>query len=290
MDILGRQLTNGLDIGIHLKVNAALELGTLTSQVLRVQGDVLEAGGTRGHRHKSRHPRSTAERSSTRADAANASSLLARTDLLHLDTNPEDVGQHLDQLAKVHALVGDIIENRLVAVALVLDVANLHLQSQIDSDFAGTDHGVFFASLSLLITFHIGRLGFAEYTQYLGILAQVHTLHLVLNQTSCETYPANVMSRIGFDSHPITLLEGDVGAVAVKAATGILEEHLDNVKVIVRHIIEPVGAGEVAAADVRWTATPATTALDTTGVSAVRQIHLQVIVLVHCGTHTRYLA
>ena len=58
------------------------------------------------------------------------------------------------------------------------------------------------------------------------------------------------MPGTGLDSHPVALLEGDVGAVTVEAATGVLEEHLNNVKVIVGHIIKPVGAGEVAASDI----------------------------------------
>jgi hypothetical protein len=58
------------------------------------------------------------------------------------------------------------------------------------------------------------------------------------------------MSRVGFYGHPVTLFERNVCAVAVKAATGVLEEYLDNLKIIVGHIIKPVGAGEVAASDI----------------------------------------
>ena len=102
----------------------------------------------------------------------------------------------------------------------------------------------------MLVTLHVGRFGLAEDAQDFGILAQVHTLHLVLDQTACEAHAADVMPGVGLDSYPVTLLERDVGAVAVEATARVLEEHLDNVKIIVGHIVKPVGAGEVTAPDI----------------------------------------
>ena len=163
MHVLGRQLTDGLNVGVHLKIDAALELGTLACQILRVERNVLEAGSTRGYRHKTGHPCGTAQGPAAGADSTDASCLLAGTDLLHLDANPEHVGQHLDQLAKVYSIVSNIIENGLIAVALILNVADFHLQTQVHSNLAGTDHRVLFAGLGLLIAFHVGGLGLTEH-------------------------------------------------------------------------------------------------------------------------------
>ena len=41
----------------------------------------------------------------------------------------EGLGKHLDELAEVHSLVGYVVEYRLVAVALILHIAYLHLQA-----------------------------------------------------------------------------------------------------------------------------------------------------------------
>ena len=290
VDILSWELTDGLDVGVDLKVDATLELSALACQVLRVQGDILETGSTGSHRYKTRHPCCTAQGPATGSDAADATGFLTGSDLLHLDAYLEDVGKHLDELAEIHTFVGDIVENRLIAIALLLNVSNLHLKSQIDSDFARANHRVLFACLGLLIALHVSRLGLAEDAQYLGILAQVHTLHLVLDQTPGKTHATDIVTWIGLDSDPVTALERDVGAVAVEASTCVLEEHLDNFKVIVGYIFKPVGAGEVTASDVIGTLALTSAALGT-GVSALGQGHLIVVlILVHFDARRLYLA
>ena len=125
--VFGWHFPGGLDIAVDLKVDAALELGALASQLLGVERDVLVACCTGSDRHKVGHPAGTAQRAPAGPDTAYAASLLACPYLLHLDAYLEHVGQHLDELAKVDALVGDIVEYGLVAVALVLDIAYLHL-------------------------------------------------------------------------------------------------------------------------------------------------------------------
>ena len=54
--------------------------------------------------------------------------LLAGADLLHLDADVEPLGEDLDQLAEIDALVGDVVEDSLDLVALVLHVADLHIE------------------------------------------------------------------------------------------------------------------------------------------------------------------
>lgn len=62
--------------------------------------------------------------------------LLSRAYLLHLDSYLEGLGKHLYELAEIYALVGYIIEDSLVAVALILHVANLHVELEALGDFA----------------------------------------------------------------------------------------------------------------------------------------------------------
>ena len=68
----------------------------------------------------------------------------------------ECFGEHLDELSEIHALVGDIIEYRLVAVALVFHVANLHLQSEILGYLSALYHRVVFPALGLAKLVHVG--------------------------------------------------------------------------------------------------------------------------------------
>ena len=54
--ITRRQLLGSLGIGIDLEVEAALQLCALSGELLRVERDVLESGGTCCYRHEIRHP------------------------------------------------------------------------------------------------------------------------------------------------------------------------------------------------------------------------------------------
>ena len=291
VDILGRQLADSLDIGVNLKVDAALEFSTLSSQVLRVERDILETSRAGGNGDKARHPCGATQWTAARAYAADAASLLPSANLFHLYSYLEHVGQHLDQLSEVDTLIGDVIENCLVAIALILDVANLHLQSQIDGNLARADHRVLLASLGLLITFHVRRLSLAENTQYLSVFAQVDALHLILDQSAGQPYTSHIMTRIGLNGHPIATLEGDVGAVAVEAASRVLEQHLNNFKIVVGHILKPVGASEVTTADIAIATSPAAragTALDASVGRRLRDVNLSYLILVHRGTRTLF--
>ena len=49
------------------------------------------------------------------------------TNLTHLNTNLESISQKLNQLTKIDTLVGNIVEYGFCTVALILDIANLHV-------------------------------------------------------------------------------------------------------------------------------------------------------------------
>ena len=91
------------------------------------RADVLEAGGIRGDADEVLHPRGTAQFASAGTRSSNASCLLTCTNLLHLDAHMEGGSEVLDELSEVYTLVGDVVEDGLVAIALILHVANLHV-------------------------------------------------------------------------------------------------------------------------------------------------------------------
>ena len=95
-----------------------------------------------------RHPRRAAEFASAGADTADASSLLSDSDLLHFNTHMKVIGQDTNQLAEIDTSLCDVVEDGLVAVALKLHIADLHIQPQFSGDLSGADHGLMFSRLS----------------------------------------------------------------------------------------------------------------------------------------------
>ena len=71
----------------------------------------------------------------------------------------ESVGQHLDELSEVDTCVGNVIENGFVAVALVFDVANFHLQFQFLGNLSRANHRLVFATFRFLEFFEVGLSG-----------------------------------------------------------------------------------------------------------------------------------
>ena len=61
----------------------------------------------------------------------------------------ESCGQILDKLTEIYALIGNIVENGLVAIALIFYVANLHIEPQTLGYLTTLNHGVMLAGLSL---------------------------------------------------------------------------------------------------------------------------------------------
>ncbi len=154
----------------------------MPGKFLRVQRDILITGGGGGDADEVGHPGGAAEWTSTGADTTDAAGFLACTDLLHLDTNLEGFSQHLDKLAEVDTFVGDVIENCLIAVALIFYVADLHVQLEVSSNLTRADHRLVFASLCLLIAFEVGGLRLAEHTAHFGVGLDVGLAHLQAHQ------------------------------------------------------------------------------------------------------------
>ncbi len=241
-------MLHALHIGVDLVVQTAFKLGALSGQFLRIERDVLIAGGACCHRHEIGHPAGTAERTSARSDATDASGFLTRADLLHLDTHMECVGKHLDELTEIHTLVGYIVEYRFVAVALILHIADFHVQAQILGYLTRTYHCVVLAGFGCLKLFQVGGFCLAKHPAYLGIGAQIGFLYLQSHKLSRQRHSSDVVPRACLHCHHVANLKRQVHAVAVVAFAGVLELHLDHVKHIflARHIGEPVVAVKFA--------------------------------------------
>ena len=134
--IARRQTLCSFNVTIHLKIDATLQLGTLSGKLLRIERYILISGSARSHRHKVGHPTRATQRTAARTDTANSPCLLACANLFHFDANLKHIGKHLDELAEIDALIGNIIEYGLIAVTLILHVADFHVQMQIFGNLA----------------------------------------------------------------------------------------------------------------------------------------------------------
>ena len=71
----------------------------------------------------------------------------------------EGIGKYLDELAEIYTLISDIVEDGLIAIALILHVADFHLQAQVLGYLTALDHGVVFAALGFLCLVEVHLLG-----------------------------------------------------------------------------------------------------------------------------------
>ena len=175
--------------------------------------------------------------------------ILTGTDLFHLDSDFECLGENLDQRTKIDTFVGNIVEDSLRSVTLILDIADFHVQIERIGDAARFDHGVVLAGACLLIFFNIGRLGLSENTTYFSIGFHVGLPHLKADERTGQSDLADVMTRIGFNSHHVADFERYVERIFVESFSRIFELDLDHVVVGItaRDILKPVVTMEFSA-------------------------------------------
>ena len=231
-----------LHIVVDLIVETTFELGTQAGKLLRVERDVLIACGVGAHAHKVFHPCGAAQFAAAGSCATNASCLLSCSDLLHLYAHMERVGKHLDELTEVDALIGDIIEDGLVAIALIFDIADLHLQTQLLGYLSALNHRVVFAALCLVIFFHVDGLGNAVYALYVVCRLKVGFLYLQLDETSCHGDHADVVARTCLHRHDVALLQVNVVDIVVVALAGVFKLYLHEIcaLLVAWHVGQPV--------------------------------------------------
>ena len=208
-------------IGIDLEVHTALDLPTLPRELLRIHRDILHTGSPRTHRGEGRHPRGAAELTTTRTDTPDATCLLASTDLLHLDAHVEGICEHTDELAEVHTPVSDVVEDRLVAIALIFDVPDLHVEAQRRGDLSSLDHRRLFTALGFLPALEVTRAGDAVDVEELALVRAVAMVpHRQLGElTSVGGEILFVESSLQPGQSGKLILTGSLGDVMKESAT-----------------------------------------------------------------------
>jgi len=162
----------------------------------------------------------------------------------------EPLGEDLDQLAEIDALVGDVVEDGLDLVALILHVADLHVQSHVGGDLARGDHRFVLQGDGLLPFFDVVGLGL---TVDLAVFAvegvEARAAHLPRHEVARERHNADVVARRCLDGHDVAPFEGQLVDILVERAAGVLEAHLDDVgRHVDRILVEPRGFVELEAA------------------------------------------
>ena len=154
----------------------------------------------------------------------------------------EGGGKVLDELPEVYTLVSDVVEDGLVAVALILHITNLHLQSEVLGNLATLNHCGVFAALGLLELVHIhGTRDAVDALDVVGTL-QVGFLHLQLDQSTSQRHHTDVVAGTGFHGDDVAFLQFQFIDVVVIALAGVLELHLHEVGGVdvARHVSQPV--------------------------------------------------
>ncbi len=238
-----RERLAGIDVGVVLVHHAALELGTLPGQLLRVERDVLRPGGPGGDARKIGNPRRTAQLAAAGPDAADAPRLLPGTDLLHLDADMEPLGEDLDELAEIDALVGDVIEDGLDFVALVLDVADFHVEPHVGSNLTRENHRLVLQGDGLLPPLDVVGLGLAiDFLVLAVVRSEARAAHLPGHHVARERDDAYVVARRSLDRHDVALFEGKVVDVLVERTARILEPDLEDIgRHVVGILLQPIG-------------------------------------------------
>ena len=134
-----------------------------------------------------------------------------------------------DQLAEVHTLVSNIVENSLVAVALIFHITNLHLQTEPQGYLTTLNHRGMLTALGLMILLHIHRTGNAVDTLDIVGTLEVSLLELQLHQSARQCNHTDVVSWVGFYSHDIAFLQFEVVHIMIIALTGMLELNLNQI-------------------------------------------------------------
>ena len=175
-------------------------------------------------------PSSVSSGSAAGAQTADAARLLARSDLLHLDADVEPLGEDLDELAEVDALVGYVVEDGLDFVALVLHVADFHVQTHVGGDLPRGNHRLVFEGDGLLPAFDVVGLSLAVDFLVLAVVGgESRAAHLAGHQVARQRDDADVVARRGLDGDDVAPLEVEVVDVLVERAARILEAHLHDV-------------------------------------------------------------
>ena len=154
----------------------------------------------------------------------------------------ESGGKVFDELAEVDTLVSDIVEDRLVAIPLVLHVTDFHLQSQPLGYLPALYHGSVFPLLRLMVFLHVDRACDTVDTLDIVSTLEVCFLNLQFDESSSEGHHSDVMSRVSLHGDDVPFLQLQVVDVVIVSLAGMFELHLYQVCRIriTRYVGKPV--------------------------------------------------
>ncbi len=280
--LLGEVL-EGLHVGVQLVVEAALEAAALARQLGLVDGQVLIAGRGGGDGLEAGQPGAAAQLAPAHADAADTGRLLPRADLAHLDLHLELARIVADELAEVHAPLGRVVEGSLAQVALILHVADLHVEVERAGDGAGAHHGRLFELARMAQLLQVALVRLTDDAGLHVLFAQLALAQLQAHQLARQAHLAHVVAVLRFHHHPVARGDALAQRVAVIVLSGaVLEAHFHDIARL--HVVdaearqpvervEPVAAA-VEAASVAAAAGHLAIGRDTTATSRTTHISI----------------
>ena len=150
--------------------------------------------------------------------------------------------QILDELTEVDTFISDVVENGLVAIALIFHITDLHVESQSLGDDTTLNHGRMLTGLCLTELLHINLAGYAVDTFDVVGRFEVGLLDLELYQTTCQRHHADIVTRTGLYGYDVAFLQGQVVDIMIVTLARMLELYLHQVGVfgITRDVSQPV--------------------------------------------------
>lgn len=169
---------------------------------------------------------------------------MAQTDLTHLDAYLKLLGQLLDQVTEIHAVIGRVVERCFGAVSLELYVREFHAKSCLLDDLAGTVHGGSFLLLHFAQFLQITLIGDAVDGADLLVVVYLFLEHLQAYEFTFQRYGADVMPVRYVYYHWVAGGQVESVYVAEEIFASSLESYFYDVELLKRgwyfHIAEPV--------------------------------------------------
>ena len=161
----------------------------------------------------------------------------------------EPLGKDLDKFTEVDTLVGNVVEDSLELIALILHIANLHIQTHIGGNLSRCDHRLVLEGYGLLPALDVVGAGLAVNLLKLAIVGvEAHATHLLSHHIARKRDDADVVTRLCLYGYDIASFEVEVVDILVVGATRILESHLEYIgRYVVGILLEPVGFVELVA-------------------------------------------